>query len=94
MENPKPQADKIEVNGLLYIFKCYLKMKAFSYRCIHHYTHSCKYLLTIPLTPENYEPDAWKFVAAMVHFKPQKKGIQQHALIIIRITKLLRILLR
>ena len=74
MENPKPQADKIEVNGLLYIFKCYLKMKAFSYRCIHHYTHSCKYLLTIPLTPENYEPDTWKFVAANGAFQASKEG--------------------
>ena len=74
MENLRPQVDRIELNGRSFVFKCYLKMKAFSYRCVNHYTHSCKFLLTIPLTAGNYDPETWKFISANGAFQASKEG--------------------
>jgi len=55
-EDPRPQADRVDLNKKAYTFQCYLKSISFSYRCAKHYIYKRKYLLTIPINDTNYDP--------------------------------------
>ena len=49
-------------------------MKAFSYFCKNDYKRSCKYLLTILITSQNYEPGTYKLLSPNGAFQSSKEG--------------------
>ena len=69
MSQPAPAIRKLELDGHVLVFKSYLKSNSFSYRCENYHTCNCLFLLTVPLTFENYNLDSWDKITA---------GIDEH----------------
>ena len=59
---PRPFNDLLDYNERTYTFKCYLKSKAFSYRCKNHCTMKCPFLLTIPINEQTYSDGDYKCI--------------------------------
>ena len=74
MTTPKPQTEVLDFNERTLSFKCYLKAHAFSKRCKNHYRMKCPYLLTIPITEENYTTDEWRCIGVSGASQTSVKG--------------------
>ena len=56
MTEPKPSCNLLEYDGYLLKHKgCLKKPPSFSYRCQYYHILNCPYLLTVPITPRNYD---------------------------------------
>ena len=69
MSQSTPANRRLEFDGHVLVFKSCLKSNSFSYRCKNSHICNCLFLLTVPVTFENYNLERWDKITAEIDEK-------------------------